>query len=155
MNIEFRKADLPADLRRLVAFDHKVFPKSDWFPPSYWKQCESYWLLLDGLPVGCTAFDRSHDDNGPLQPGSLYIATTGILPKFHRLGLGRLMKAWQIAFAKHNRCTRVITTTRRRNKAMIALNKSAGFRVTAQIPRYYADPEDSALVMELRLKRHI
>ena len=99
MRVEFRKAEVPRELRGLVDFDHKVFPRADWFPPSYWKTCESYWMLVDGVKAGCSAFDLDSDDDGPLPHGSLYIASTGILPKFQGIGFGRLMKAWQITYA--------------------------------------------------------
>jgi len=153
MNVEFRKVDLPKDLRALVRMDHKIFPKADWFPPSYWKCCESYWLLVDGKRAGCCAFDLREDDRGPLPHGSLYIASTGILPSFQGCGMGRLMKAWQIAYARRNGFTRILTTTRRRNRPMIALNKAFGFRVARKIAGFYADPPDTALVMELRLRK--
>jgi ribosomal protein S18 acetylase RimI-like enzyme len=153
LHIEFRKAELPAEWRALVRVDHKIFPKADWFPPSYWKVCEAYWLLVDGVRGGCCAFDLRHDDDGPLKPGSLYIASTGILPAFQGIGLGRLMKAWQLCYAQRNGFTRIITTTRRKNARMIALNKAFGFRTVRKIPGYYADPPDAALIMELKLKR--
>ncbi len=153
MNVEFRKAQLPAELRALVRVDHKIFLKADWFPPSYWKLSEPYWLLLDGVRAGCCAFDLRHDDAGPLRAGSLYIASTGVLPKFQGLGLGRLMKAWQLSYAHNHGFTRLLTTTRGKNVRMIALNKKFGFQIVKKIPNYYAGPPDSAIVMELRLKK--
>ena len=35
MKTQFRRAMLPDELKRLVAFDHKVFDKADWFTKSY------------------------------------------------------------------------------------------------------------------------
>ena len=143
MNTEFRKAVIPDELHSLCAFDRKVFP-SDYFPPSDWKGYESYWLIVDGKKkIGCCAFER--------QDETLYIATTGILPAFQRMGFGRLMKSWQIAYARRNGFRRIVTHSRKSNAAMIALNRSFGFRKARGIPRYYADPEESAVVMEFRL----
>jgi ribosomal protein S18 acetylase RimI-like enzyme len=147
VNAEFRKAILPAELRSLHAFDKKVFRKSDIFPVEYWKQCEPYWLLIDGVKAGCCAFDK----NTSHAKGTLYVTTTGILPRFQRRGLGQRMKQWQIAYARRHGFTRIVITTRKSNAAMIALNRKFHFRTVRTIPRYYAGPTEPALVMELLL----
>jgi len=141
---EFRKAVIPDELRTLCAFDRKVFP-ADYFPPSEWKGYESYWLILGARKkIGCCAFEKQGD--------TLYIATTGILPAFQRLGFGGLMKAWQIAWARRNKFKRLIAHTRKSNAAMIALNKKFGFRQVKSIPGYYEDPPEPAIVMEMKLE---
>ena len=56
MKTEFRKAELPRELRSLLAFDRRVFSKSDLFTSADWKDCESYWMLIDNQKVGCCAF---------------------------------------------------------------------------------------------------
>src|SRR5208283_4400389 len=63
MRTEFRRAILPDELRSLVTFDHKAFHEypSDWFDREYWLRCDSWWLLIDGVKVGCCAF-QSHVD---------------------------------------------------------------------------------------------
>jgi ribosomal-protein-alanine N-acetyltransferase len=142
VNTEFRRAVLPDELRSLTAFDRKVFP-TDYFPPSEWKQYESYWLLLDGRKIGCCAFEK--------QGEILYIATTGILPAFQRKGFGQLMKAWQIAWARQQGFRRLITNSRKSNEAMIALNKKFGFRKVHIVPNYYENPKEQAIVMDLKL----
>jgi ribosomal protein S18 acetylase RimI-like enzyme len=159
MKTEFRKAIVPAELRSLQAFDRKVFRKSDLFPASYWKICESYWMLIDGVKVGCCAFEKhiefQHDIRpdgvNPRMEGSLYISTTGILPRFQGQGFGDLMKQWQIAYARHHGFTRIVTNTRKRNVAMIALNRKFHFRMVRTTPRYYSEPTDATVVMELLL----
>jgi ribosomal protein S18 acetylase RimI-like enzyme len=144
---EFKRAQLPGELRALQAFDKKVFRKSDVFPAEYWKQCEPYWLLIDGVKAGCCAFDK-HTLHAK---GTLYVSTTGILPRFQRRGLGQLMKQWQIAYARRHGFTRIVITTRKSNAAMITLNRKFQFKTVRTIPRYYADPSEPALVMELLL----
>ena len=155
MRTEFRKAVLPRELRSLQAFDRKVFRSSDWVPADYWRQCESHWMLVDGVKTGCCAF-QSHvdfqEDCNPPRPGTLYISTTGILPKFQSQGLGQILKAWQIAYARRNGFTRIVTNTRKRNTAMLALNRKFGFRVIRTTARYYSDPTDATVVMQLILK---
>jgi ribosomal protein S18 acetylase RimI-like enzyme len=160
MRVEFHPARLPEDLRRLVTFDRKVFP-SDHFPGSEWRSYESWWMLLDGRRIGCCAFEphvNFTDDIYPAEPNqpqrnSLYIASTGILPRFQGMGLGQILKAWEIAWALSRGFERVVTNTRKKNSAMIALNRKFGFRVLRTTPRYYRDPTDATVVMELRLAR--
>jgi len=157
LRTEVRKAVLPAEVRSLQVFDRKVFRKSDWFPASYWRTCESYWLLVNGVKIGCCAFQKHVDfledlgDDNPSVHGTLYISSTGILPKFQGQGFGQLLKCWEIAYARHHGFARIVTNTRKRNAAMIALNRKFGFRIVRISPRYYSDPTDAAVVMELAL----
>ena len=161
MHMEFRKAILPDELRSLMAFDRKVFPIADLFDAGYWKKCEPYWMLVDGIKVGCCAFEKqvdfqediSADGVNPRLKGSLYISTTGILPKFQGKGFGSLLKAWQVSYARYHGFTRIVTNSRRRNPRMIALNRKFGFRVVRTTPQYYSGPPDSTVVMELLLPR--
>src|SRR6267142_849793 len=106
MNTKFRRAILPKEIRSLIAFDHKVFKKADWFSPTDWKCYESWWMIVNGTRVGCCAFEhgvdfqddlREDEINPPLQ-GSLYISTTGILPSIQGMGFGRMLKSWQISY---------------------------------------------------------
>ena len=159
MKTEFRKAVLPRDLHALMAFDRATFLWSDLFPAAYWKTCESWWLLVGGIKVGCCAFQRNVDfqedlntqGTNPEVKGCLYIETTGILPKYQGRGLGRLMKSWQISYASWHGFTRIVTNTRKRNIPMIELNKRFGFEVIRTTPRYYRDPIDATVVMERTL----
>jgi len=61
------------------------------------------------------------------------------------------LKSWQVAYARHHGFTRIVTNTRKRNQAMISLNRKHGFKVIETALRYYTDPADSAVVMELLL----
>lgn len=159
MRVEFRRAEVPREVRALVAFDRKVFRYADWFAPAQWREYESYWMLLGGRKVGCCAFAREQDfrddlrEGDPPRAGSLHITSSGILPRYQGQGLGTLMKAWQVAFARHYGFARMVTTTRQSNVRMIALNKKFGFRVIRTTPGYYRDPVEPTVVMELRLPR--
>jgi ribosomal protein S18 acetylase RimI-like enzyme len=158
MKTEFRKAVLPGDLRSLVTFDRKVFP-ADCFPPSQWKHFDSYWLLIDDKRVGCCGFeehvdfqqDIREDGVNPSRPGSLYIASTGIAPRFQHKGFGQLLKAWQVAYARHHGFRRIVTNTRNRNVSMIRLNQKFHFQAVRTTPGYYQNPADATVVMELFL----
>ncbi len=159
MHTEFKKAKTSKEIRSLTAFDRKVFRGSDRFPAEYWKQIDVFWMLIDNVKVGCCGFERNVDFQGdlsedginPRMEGSLYVATTGILPKFQGLGLGQMLKCWEISYARHHRFHRIVTNTRERNVIMIELNKKFGFQVIRTTPRYYSSPMDSTVVMELRL----
>ena len=161
MATHFRKAILPGELRSLMAFDRKVFPRSDLFDAAYWNTCEAYWMLVDGIKVGCFAFEKhvdfqediNRDGVNPRLEGSLYISTTGILPKFQGKGFGRLLKSWEVSYARHHGFRRIVTNTRKRNTRIIALNREFGFRIVRTTPRYYSGPPDSTVVMELLLSR--
>jgi len=157
MKTEFRKAVLPDEIRNLLAFDRKIFPPADRFDAAYWRTCESYWLIVGKTKVGCCAFQKHVDfhrasGDAPRRKGSLYISTTGILPRFQNRGFGRLLKSWEIAYARYHGFNRIITNCRKRNLRMIALNRQFGFRIVRTIPRYYMEPTDSAVLMELLLE---
>jgi len=146
LKIEFRKADVSKELRQLIRFDHEVFRKSDWFTREDWQRCTPYWMLADSKKVGCCAFERR-------SAGTLYVATTGILPAEQGRGLGALQKCWQIAYARQHGFTRMVTNTRKSNRAMIDLNRKFGFKIVRTSKSdYYRDPAEPAVVMELRLR---
>jgi len=159
MRTEFRKAVLPREIRSLMAFDRKVFPRSDLFTADYWRSCVPYWMLVDGIKVGCCAFeehvdfrdDENTDGINPPRKGSLYISTTGILPKFRGKGFGNLLKSWEVSYARYHGFRRIVTNTRSRNTAIIRLNRKFGFRIVRTTSGYYSDPGDATVVMELRL----
>jgi ribosomal protein S18 acetylase RimI-like enzyme len=157
MRTEFRMAVLPRELRRLVAFDHKIFKKADWFTRSDWERFRSYWMIVDGVKVGCCAFvhdvDFQADEENPPRRGSLYIPTTGILPRYRRKGFGELLKCWQIAYARRHGFKCIVTNCRKSNRRMIALNRKFGFRIIRRSrAMYYEDPPEPTIVMELRLR---
>ena len=150
---------MPREMRRLMAFDRKVFRKADLFWAEDWRRYEAYWMRVDGRVAGCCAFetnvdfqeDLRRDGVNPPMEGSVWIATTGILPSMQGRGLGTLMKSWEIAFARSRGFRRMVTNVRSRNRAMLALNRKFGFRVIRRTPGYYSGPRDATVVMELML----
>jgi ribosomal protein S18 acetylase RimI-like enzyme len=160
MRTVFRQAAIPGEIRSLMAFDRKIFVPSDLFDRAAWETYDSYWMIVDGIKVGCCAFERHVDFQEDIseegvnrrRQGSLYISSTGILPRFQRQGFGALLKSWEIAYARRNGFTRIVTNTRKRNLAIIRLNRRFGFRPIRTTPRYYSDPADATVVMELWLR---
>ena len=65
--------------------------------------------------------------------------------------MGRLLKCWQIAFARHHGFHSIVTNTRSSNQKMVELNRKFGFKTVRKIPRYYSDPVEATVVMELDL----
>lgn len=159
MRTEFRKVNPHQEIRRLLAFDRKVFQPADRFHADYWYQLESYWMLIGGVRVGCCGFEKHVDFvddlppgmSTPDRPGSLFIATTGIRPQDQGIGLGQLMKAWQICYARRHGFQRIVTNVRSRNTAMLNLNRKFHFQVLRTIPDFYTDPADATVVLELVL----
>ncbi len=140
MRVEFRKAIQPRETRALMAFDRKVFPPADRFEAEYWRCCEAWWMFAGRAKVGCCAFDEN------------YIASTGILPSWQRRGLGSVMKAWQIAYARQKGYTCLMAHARASNSGSIALNQKFGFRITRTAPNHYDEPIEDGVVMRLDLK---
>src|SRR5437763_193894 len=113
MKTVFRKVRLPREIPALVEFDRRVFGPFDCFESAHWRFYESHWMLIDGEKAGCCAFEKhvdfSDDDSSPALVNSLYVASTGILPEFQGRGLGTLLKAWEIAYARSHGFTRIVT----------------------------------------------
>lgn len=155
MRVEFRRADTALELRSLMTFDRKVFG-ADAFDRAMWSEMDAWWMLVDGVKAGCSAFESnvSFDRSGEPVPeqGTLYIATTGILPRLQGRGLGRLMKAWQIAWGRSHGYGRIVTNHRASNVGIIAMNRLFGFRRLGRIKGYYSGPDEDAISMELLLK---
>jgi ribosomal protein S18 acetylase RimI-like enzyme len=114
-------------------------------------------MIVENKKVGCCAFkhnvdfEEDPDKEDPPRRGSLFVSTTGILPGVQRMGLGKLMKCWQVSYARRHGFNRVVTNCRKTNRAMIRLNEMFGFKIIRTIPNYYDDPEEAAVVMELKL----
>jgi GNAT superfamily N-acetyltransferase len=153
MDIEFKKAITANELDDLLDFDRRMFSSfpDDLFEPEDWNSLESYWMLADGVKVGCCAFERNCDYDERPRKGCLYIASTGILPEFQGKGLGRKQKEWQIKYARDHGFSVVVTNMRKSNVKMKALNESVGFGFRCFDPDYYTTPDEAAIVMELSL----
>jgi ribosomal protein S18 acetylase RimI-like enzyme len=153
MNVDFRKAIIPDEIDALCEFDRIAFEPfpADLFDPQDWTQYESYWMIVEERKVGCSAFVHDVDYDEQPRPKSLYIISTGVLPEFQGQGLGTRQKQWQIAYARQRGFERIVTNMRQSNSRIISLNRKFGFTIRGLVPGYYADPEESSLVMELKL----
>ena len=144
---------MPDDLDELLNFDRRIFGAfpDDLFPAEYWEELESYWMYADTARVGCCAFSRDCDYDGSFRPQYLFIASTGILPKFQGKGLGRKQKEWQITYARSHGFSVIVTNMRESNARIRRLNESLGFKIRCVEKDYYREPSEATVVMELNL----
>ncbi len=153
-NIEFRKAAIPDEIGTLCNFDRKIFGSypDDLFSPDEWAEFESYWVLVNGVTIGCVALEHDVDYDEEPKPGSLYVASTGLLPGYQGRGYGSTIKKWQIDYARQHGFEVIVTNARESNTRSIRLNQKFGFKVRETAPGYYSNPDESAAVMELRIR---
>jgi GNAT superfamily N-acetyltransferase len=153
MNIEFRKAIIPDEIEALYKFDHIAFESfpADLFDLEEWAEYESYWMIVDGTTVGCSAFPHNVDYDERPRPKCLWIVSTGILPELWGQGLGTKQKAWQIEYARQRGFELIVTNMRQSNIRIIKLNEKFGFKLREVVPGYYDDPDEAAVVMELKV----
>jgi GNAT superfamily N-acetyltransferase len=153
MNVEFRKAILPDEIEALCKFDHVAFESfpADLFDAEDWAQYESYWMIVNGRTVGCSAFLHDVDYDEQPRPKCLYIVSTGTLPEVQGQGLGTKQKQWQIEYARLRGFEFIVTNMRQSNSRIMRLNEKFGFKARELVPGYYDDPDEAAVVMELKL----
>jgi ribosomal protein S18 acetylase RimI-like enzyme len=146
MKIEFRKAIIPDEIPALRDFDKKAFHAhpADLSSVEEWGRWESHWVLLDEEIVGCISMETKRKTE-------LWIASTGLLPEFCGRGLGNKLKQWEIDYAKNNGYPLIGTMMRQSNEKIIGLNKKFGFTVRKIVPGVYLNPDETAVVMELRV----
>lgn len=132
MNIEFREVAVPDEIEALLDFDRKAFASfpADLFDPEDWAQFTSHWMIVDGEIIGCSAIVHDADYDETARPGSLWIASTGVLPEYRRKGFGKMLKEWQIRYAKEHRFKVIVTNMRKSNSPIIRLNEKLGFTST-------------------------
>jgi ribosomal protein S18 acetylase RimI-like enzyme len=154
MDVRFHRATLPGELNDLLEFDRRTFGAfpDDLFEPEDWSGCVSYWMFVDGIKVGCSAFQHNVDYDEEPRSGYLYIASTGILPEFQGRGFGKKQKQWQIEYARQNGFAMIVTNMRQSNTRIIRLNRSLGFKYRGLDAEYYHHPDEPAVVMELSLE---
>jgi ribosomal-protein-alanine N-acetyltransferase len=74
-----------------------------------------------------------------------------VAPDSQRRGLGGLLLTALVAELREQGVGRLLLEVRASNLPALALYRSLGFRQTGRRPRYYADPEEDALLLELVL----
>ena len=93
MRTEFREVVVPDEIDALLNFDRRAFADfpGDLFGAEDWAQFKSHWMIVEAEIVGCSAVVHDVDYNETWRVGSLWIASTGILPQHRRKGYGEAM----------------------------------------------------------------
>lgn len=79
------------------------------------------------------------------------IETVAVTPGGQRRGTGRKLLAALLDELKRLEVTEVLLEARISNSPALGLYRSFGFQQTAVRPRYYADPQEDAVLMALQL----
>ncbi len=153
MNLEISRADPRKDALLLLQLDRKTFSEADAFKnASIWIGLQCFFLRHNDKPIAsfALALDRDHRwkfDRKIQAPQSIFIVTTGILPEYQNMKLGRLIKEFQIVYARLNNFKKIESTARASNVRIISLNKKFGFEKTLVIPKFYKNPEEDMVVL--------
>jgi ribosomal protein S18 acetylase RimI-like enzyme len=142
-----REEEIPllAEMDRAVFSPPDALSEEDFCDPDF----ENFIILLDSTAIGSTilapnrGITKRYDDPLPVEEGVVYIISTALIPEFQEQGIGSIVKAWQIAYARRNGFKKIITNVRKSNLASLALNMKFGLRVTQLIPEYYNPEGDS------------
>lgn len=155
-SIEFRRVK-PDEMGLLCELDVKIFGSDGFDSPEDWEGLEIFFITKDQQIIGSMALCHDTDvaehcsaDYKEL-PGSLYIVSTALLPEWQSQGIGKKTKAWQIRYAKSQGFERIVTNVRVSNIRSINLNQRFGFKAIRVIPKWYYEPEEDTLVLELML----
>ncbi len=154
------KADLETERDDLIDFDKQIFPDESWIDclEQEWFQdiLEAWWVFVGDVRAGCVVFVRGINVNKAgfsiRNKRYLWIASTGLLPEFRGRGIGKTLKAWQIAYAREEGFQKLVTQCRVSNARMIGINKRFGFQERRIYPGSYQNPEEDGVVMELKLR---
>ena len=138
MDVHIRKADLKMEISEIMRQDRLIFPVDAYDSQGQWEGVTCYWLIVDGEKIGTIGFahDVDVDRSGDVteSPGNCCIETTGVLLGFRGKGLGKILKAYEMAYAIEHGFKRISTTCRKSNAAIIGLNELFGLERVYEIP---------------------
>lgn len=154
MDVEIRAATGAGTDVRMAEIDAVLYPPSEAFRPEDFEHLLCFWLYVNGELAGSTQMgehkDRSTREGYQPMPANLYVAGTQILPLMQGKGLGKIVKAWQISYARMNGFERITTNCRASNRRMLAINHLFGFEMFDRLNGYYLDPEEPGVRLERR-----
>ncbi len=149
--ITIRKADSQKDTALLNRMEKAIFP-IDYcvFDQKTWKEYkETYIFFVRNIPIGHltlqhNVYIKSYISNkDEKKKGALHISSIGVLPHFQKKGLGNLMVAWVIAYAKIGKFISINATSRESNQPMINTFRRFGFQTKTKLKKFYPDGEDA------------
>ena len=84
----------------------------------------------------------------------LHINNVAVRDSYRRRGIGRALLDKILAAGKRSRCQCAYLELRAGNSGARSLYEKCGFRVIARRVRYYSDPVEDALVMNIQFERN-
>lgn len=149
--ITIRKADPQKDTALLNRMEKIIFPVDYCvFDQKTWKEYkETYIFFVRNIPIGHLTLQRNvyvksyTSTEGEKKKGALHILSIGVLPRFQKKGLGSLMVAWVIAYAKIGKFISINATSRESNHPMINTFQRFGFQTKTKLKKFYPDDEDA------------
>ena len=99
--------------------------------------------LASGAPVGFLV--------ASVGPPEAELETIAVAPQGQRRGVGRLLLGALEEELKTERVTELLLEVRASNLGALGFYAALGFRETGRRVRYYADPEEDAVLMGLKL----
>jgi len=154
--IEIRKANVPKEIPLLNRLERATF-SSDFVSSSSWKKYKPYVVFWKSKLIGYVAVQphvglysyktKTHKK----KRGVLHLTSMGITPPFRGKGIGALLMAWVMVYAKLGRFRSINATTRASNRPIISLLRTYRFKNVKKINKFYPDGE-TALVWEYSLK---
>jgi len=84
-------------------------------------------------------------------PPDAELESIGVAEGFQRQGIGRRLMDALIRDLRQSRIERLLLEVRASNQSALAFYRSLGFVQTGLRPRYYADPVEDAVQMQLKL----
>lgn len=156
MEINIRRVR-PDEMGLLCELDVKIFENDGFDTPDLWEGLEIYFIVINQQVIGSLAF-RLHGDVSESYQGeyphfhnSLYLVSIGILPEQQMKGIGSIAMTWIIDYGHKYGFSRIVSNARKSNLPSIRLHQKLGFETTRIIPGYYENPDDDAIVFELKL----
>ena len=137
---------LPADLHRVCAIENLCYT-TPWSFNSFKYEIENSDAILKvavfnsqiiGYVCIRTMLDMTH------------LMNIAVLPEFRRRGIGEMLLGNAVGELKHLRPdTKLTLEVRQSNTAAVRFYEKSGFNVTGMRKKYYKEPEDDAIIMEL------
>ena len=139
------------DLDSAVAIAHSLKNAPHWPPEAY---CAGLVPHISPRRIMFVAEETGTGILGfavaALIPPQAELETIAVVASFQRRGVARRIFAALAAKLRNLHVTEVILEVRPSNLSALALYRSLGFVQSGRRPRYYADPQEDAVLMSLR-----
>src|SRR3989344_2091641 len=110
------------DVRLLTMLDKRIFNADDAFVPEDFSNYACFLVQADGVPVGSVVLGEhltvgsGFEEKEPIELGTLYIVSMGVVPEYQGCGIGNFEEAWEIEYAREKGFRKVVTNARQGNR---------------------------------------